>query len=192
MLCSHFHRHQPPPGAVWPIPNRIAFLFLFWMLSLSASARGGPSSSTPRALLDLLRPTPVQFAPEERAALRGAFLRKFGLQALEPAMNGGGERRGSAKVPAHIWALYERHRARPEADIVRHYAPAATYFGKEDESGTTTWWMVYNLSATGREPERVSTFWPLRDGWPKQNSEHKFGLSDLTDPVQNSRSKFGR
>lgn len=74
---------------------------------------------------------------------------------VEAGGGGGGQR--SAKVPAYLWDLYERHQRAPETvpdGTIRHYTPSTHDHEDGDEEGTV--WMVFNLSATGRVPHRVS------------------------------------
>ncbi|KAI3422100.1 hypothetical protein GPALN_012634 [Globodera pallida] len=123
-----------------------AALFVIFMQKVAALSSETLIQSTTSKMTTISPPNTIKWSPDERLLLRQAFLRKFGLGTLSTAIDRSGTER--QKVPLYIWKLYEKHSANPETETIRHYASSAHV----QEDGIV--WVTFNLSATGRDPEK--------------------------------------
>jgi hypothetical protein len=153
------------PASNHIIPCRIiptVFIILFHLLAFpsitNSSTILGNRNSIKLTSSEAPQST-AKFTPEDRAQLRQAFLHKFGLDEMIPSTSEGALRKrssgpeGRPHVPDYIWDLYKAHSTSQQAaQIIRHYGgPSAIH---PISNGRLM--LTFNLSATGRDPEKAS------------------------------------
>ena len=91
------------------------------------------------------------FSPHQRHLIRKVILKKLGLEGMSESRELREMANSRAPMPLYIWDFYEQAN-QGDIELLRHYLPrlVAPHSNPEIQG----WFMVYNLSATGRRRER--------------------------------------
>ena len=117
----------------WRIGLRLLLMTLFMFLAVCPSV----SSHNPHLSL------------KDRELMKKMILKQLGLEDMMDARRANYEA-SNHEIPFYIWDFLDRAKD-GEIELVRHYMPnMVTHHSNPETQG---WFVLYNLSATGRKPE---------------------------------------